>query len=128
MKNKFAKFIIYILKTYILMSITFAVIGGCYQYCYLQTKNLAEYNPFETPYFTAIYAGIIYPWFNIWGFIILFFYRFNKIEIICETCLFTIIISSNIFINKDYFILPCTILLMLLYIAFKKVMVKFYLK
>lgn len=110
------------------MSVTFVVICGCYQCWFLLTNNLTEYNSFETPYFIAIYAGIIYPWFNIWGFIILFFYKFSTIEIISETGLFTILISSDMFINKDELILPCTISLMLLYIALKKITVKLYLK
>lgn len=129
MKNKILSFVFYILKTYILMSVTFAVICGCYQYWYLLTNNITEYTPFDAPYFIAIYVGVIYPWFNIWVFIILFFYRFNKIEIICETFLFTVImLLGDIIINKYELILPYMVLLMLLYIALKKTILKFCLK
>lgn len=111
------------------MSVTFAVICGCYQYWYLLTNNIQEYTPFDAPYFIAIYVGVIYPWFNIWVFIILFFYRFNKIEIICETFLFTVImLLGDIIINKYELILPYMVLLMLLYIALKKTILKFCLK
>lgn len=129
MKGKIIKFIIYILKTYVLMSLTFAVIGGIYYYWYMTSNNIVSDNCFNTPGFGALYAGVLLPWFNIWVFIILFFYKFNKIEIICETFLFTVIILlGDIIINKYELILPCMVLLMLLYIALKKIILKFYLK
>ena len=82
----------------------------------------------ETIAVCAFYVGITFPLLNIRIFLVLFFYRFNKVEIVSETGLFLLMFETGLIYNDDFENLWSIILLMLLYIVLKKAIVKFCLK
>lgn len=121
-------FVLYISKAYLLMIIICAVIfGGGTILLYIAGLIEIEDSLLNTISWGVGIGTIFIPLFNIRIFLILFFYRFNKVEIILETCLFMLFIRLEI-VNEKFISLWPVILLMLLYIALKKTILKFYLK
>ncbi len=121
-------FVLYILKVYFLMIILCIIIyGGGTTLLYMVNLIEIDGSLLNTISWGVGIGAIFIPLFNIRVFLILFFYRFNKIEITCETCLFMLLIRLEI-VNEKFISLWPIISLMLLYIALKKITVKLYLK
>lgn len=121
-------FFIYILKAYLLMIITCVVIYGDVLVLFYMVNYIRTVGELLNAMSWVIGIGAIFiPLLNIQVLIVLFFYRFNKLEIICETCVVMLLIRLEI-INEKFTSLWPIFLSILLYIVLKKIMVKLYLR
>lgn len=93
-KSFLVSFLWYILRNYIISTITFFVVVGVGFYVY--RYNPENQTPFNYPVLPALYFAVMLPPINLIVYLVLFFYRFNKTEVVCESCLFCFILFDDV--------------------------------
>lgn len=114
-------FLVYLIKSYVWITVLFIIIPFVFQcFCY----NIGKDSPYSSPDFVAMMAAIFLPTYNILVFIILCWYRFNKLETICESGLFLYLLYSFSETYIPFQITYITTGIMLIYIVLKHYVIK----
>lgn len=116
MKKKIINTLVYIFKTYLLIMISSGVFGALIAAILYDPSINTHYGK---PDMAFVLAAILIPPSNIIVFLILLFHKFNRIEIIVESCLYLLGQTFLYYDSLLYEIIP-TALIMLLYLYIKK--------
>lgn len=115
MKKNIINALVYLIKAYLLIMLSSAILCGIVAYLI--------HSPFGTPGFAFMYATLIIPPLDIIVFmLLLFFHKYNNIEIIVESCLFTL---GLIFLGFEGIIFEILLMLLImgLYTIFKRIVI-----